>query len=215
MSIEALNWAFKLNLPPNKKIIMLALADHADERHRCFPSFAKLCQKCSVSKSTIIRQLDELENAGFISIEDRFRPDGSQTSNWYQLKMGGSVKMTPPGVNSDTPITTNCNKEIEDKPQKRKTAIPDDFEPTPETIKVCIERRPDVNIDAFTIQFKEAATAGGYRYIDWQSAYRNWIMNAKGSNNVRFIGRKEKPTLDEIGDAFADAARIAAGNDTA
>jgi hypothetical protein len=63
----------------------MALADEADDYGYCFPSHRRLATKCSIGERTVRRILGELERAGYLRVEARYRADRSQTSNGYRL----------------------------------------------------------------------------------------------------------------------------------
>ncbi len=45
MSIKAMNWAWEQRLPPNSKLILMALADSADEIGKCWPRVRLIAEK--------------------------------------------------------------------------------------------------------------------------------------------------------------------------
>lgn len=67
MSWEATNWAVRQTAgSPVAKLLLLLLADRADERHSCFPSLKLLAQESESSVATVKRHLDRLRDAGLI-----------------------------------------------------------------------------------------------------------------------------------------------------
>lgn len=85
MSLDALTWAFSQDLEPAKKVVLLALADYADDRGRCWPSQETMTAKTSLSVRSIRTQLRALEAHGLIVTTQRKRPDGGRSSNEYVL----------------------------------------------------------------------------------------------------------------------------------
>ena len=97
MSIKAMNWAWEQRLPPNSKLILMALADAADEVGQCWPRVRLIAEKCCTSERTVQRVLKELETAGFLHIQRNYRKDGSQSSNVYSLSLASPPdKLSPP-----------------------------------------------------------------------------------------------------------------------
>lgn len=85
VSIEAMAWAFKQQIPnPGAKLVLLALCDFADESWSCFPGQETLSTKTSQSLSTVRRHLTWLEQHGYMSRSPRF-VEGRRTSNRYIL----------------------------------------------------------------------------------------------------------------------------------
>ncbi len=107
MSFSAMNWAWKQALTPHAKLLLMALADRADDQGVCWPSIPKLAQQCRLSPRTVQRLLQELVTAALLRAEPRFRADGSRTSNRYYLALGGGDNVSPPPDTADgDPLTT-------------------------------------------------------------------------------------------------------------
>ncbi|MFB6640250.1 helix-turn-helix domain-containing protein [Streptomyces chartreusis] len=86
MSIEAMAWAFKRDIPnPGAKLVLLALCDFADESWSCFPGQETLAVKTSQSLSTVRRHLKWLEQQGYVTRSERF-VEGRRTSNRYAIR---------------------------------------------------------------------------------------------------------------------------------
>jgi hypothetical protein len=86
MSLRVMSWAWSVQLAPTPKLVLMALADEADDIGFCFPSQRRLAAKCSITDRTVRRMLVELETKGYVTLERRHRADGSRTSNGYRLK---------------------------------------------------------------------------------------------------------------------------------
>jgi hypothetical protein len=71
----------------NDKFVLLALADYADEDDKCFPSSKTLATKCCLHKRTVQKAIVRLEEAGYITKEERVRKDGSCSSNHYVVSL--------------------------------------------------------------------------------------------------------------------------------
>ncbi len=92
-----MNWAWGLSLPPTQKLLLLALADNADDAGACWPSLKSLATKCEVTPRTIQRAIKEFEACGLLAVTSRYAGNGRQTSNAYRLILTGyPVKMSPP-----------------------------------------------------------------------------------------------------------------------
>ncbi|MGL1921968.1 MAG: helix-turn-helix domain-containing protein [Hyphomicrobiales bacterium] len=110
MSVQFLAWAFKVEgLSPAQKVLLLALADNADDDGKCWPSKATLMIKTGLkSKKTISANMTFLTDNGLVSIESRQRKNGSNASNIYILNYGvkitlGAEKPHDGGFNTPTP----------------------------------------------------------------------------------------------------------------
>jgi hypothetical protein len=121
VSLRATRWAWRARAG-NAKVVLLALADLADDSGYCFPSHDHLMKMCEISERTVRRMITLLVAAKLITIERRFNGNGSCTSNGYQLAIrdypvnltGRVVKLdrgrgsavTPPLVTGDQVTTT-------------------------------------------------------------------------------------------------------------
>jgi Helix-turn-helix domain len=90
MSVQALSWAFKQHMQPARKIVLLAIANCAnDEGENSFPSQASLSASASMSVRSVKRHVAWLEAKGFIRRIKRFRINGTRTSDCYAVAMNG------------------------------------------------------------------------------------------------------------------------------
>ena len=99
MSVKALTWAFDQPISATDKVVLLALADYANEHGLCWPSISSLVQRAHVGERTVQRALQSLEDAGFITRERRKRENGSDTSNIYRLCLERVCQDVSGGVN--------------------------------------------------------------------------------------------------------------------
>ena len=93
MSVEASAWAWRQHISSGAKMVLLALADHADRQGYCWPGADGLAEKCDLTRSTIWRHLQLLEAATLITRTRRSSHDGRK-SNAYQLNMATSQIQT-------------------------------------------------------------------------------------------------------------------------
>lgn len=82
-----MNWAWGQALAPTSKLILMALADAADDEGLCWPGIKTLAKKCCVSGRTVQRTIKMFVTQGILIVEERRRPDGRQTSNSYLLAL--------------------------------------------------------------------------------------------------------------------------------
>lgn len=96
MSIEHLNLALKIDgLTPTKKFILVALANYADERGTCYPSYKHLAKLVGLkSPKGVQLAIKEFEKLGLLKIHHRRLDNGGYTSNLYELTIG-SVRPDP------------------------------------------------------------------------------------------------------------------------
>lgn len=103
MSSKALNWAFAQNITPAAmKLVLIAMADGADEYGVYWSGYTTLSKKASLDRSTIIRHVKALADAGLIRKVRRWKNNGEDRSNLYHLNIGE-------GVADDHPLVADCH----------------------------------------------------------------------------------------------------------
>ena len=117
MSIKVMSWVWEQDLPPLDKIVLMAIADHADDDGYAWPGMKRIAEKCSMEKRTVQRHVEKLQEQQLLKVESRQRHDGSSSSNGYTVVMNGTNRegvaeshppmsgMTPPRGTDDTPLT--------------------------------------------------------------------------------------------------------------
>lgn len=99
MSVKAVAWVLDdlQGLKPGPTLVMLALADFADERNSCFPGQERIAARARCSKRSVITYLRELQELGLVSIESRFYSNGAKgirrSSNRYILHVGKTYSL--------------------------------------------------------------------------------------------------------------------------
>ncbi len=67
MSRAATEWVWSLNLKASQKLLLLSLADRADEFHRCYPSTLRLVNDTGLDKKTIGKWINQMISEGLIT----------------------------------------------------------------------------------------------------------------------------------------------------
>jgi len=89
MSLKATNWAWEQELKPGPKLVLMSIADWANGKHvACEASLSQISDRCCVSKSTVIRYLETLEEDGFLKREYRTRENGGLARNYFTILVG-------------------------------------------------------------------------------------------------------------------------------
>lgn len=87
MSIAAMTWAFTLPLKPSAKVVLLAIADFADENGVCWPSLSTLAERATQSRATVQRRVGEMQDLGILTRFERRREDGGRASDELRLNL--------------------------------------------------------------------------------------------------------------------------------
>lgn len=181
---------------PWAKLILIALANRANDEGACWPTRERIAQDSCCSVSTVKRSLAILADLAFIEVEEQFR-NNIQIHSRYHLRLGvfrssleGQKEAAPAGSertgagSERTTETPNKNPISTDvliggKSKKRGSRIPDDFEVTETMLDWVVLKGFDfLDLGEETERFMDYHTAKGSVMKDWQAAWRTWIRNA-------------------------------------
>jgi len=126
MSVRAMAWAWRQQLSGPEKLVLMAVADHADDDGICWPGNAHIARKCNLSQRSVQRHIKNLIDNGYMTARRRYRETGGQTSNLYVLNVegvthshGGDDRLTWGDDTSVAPIT------IKEPPYEKPTTTTD------------------------------------------------------------------------------------------
>ena len=97
---------------PARKLVLLKLADNANDDGICFPSYQYIADKCEMTRRSAISHIEYLIKMGLVSKKERKNKDGS-ISNLYFLHLeqgsenfalGGSENISPRTSHSLEPV---------------------------------------------------------------------------------------------------------------
>lgn len=94
MSTIAKSWAFQQNVG-RSKVVLLILADWADEKHSCTPSQQSISFMTGLSPRSVRRHLDHLRDGGWLRWEPQSWRTGEQAPNRYFLLVDRESDWTP------------------------------------------------------------------------------------------------------------------------
>ena len=189
MSIRMISAAIDLDLPPSDKLILILLANNAnDETGDCFPSQSYLAKRSGLSLGHVNRVIKRLKSEGFVDIIPQYRDDGGRRSNRYRLYMdviGGGVTTdhTPCDKVTQEPMTTDHSRTVISNRHKnhsdtRGTRLEEEWVLPDKWREWASKKRPDLHLDTVADCFKDHwISVGGVRGIkrDWSATWRNWI----------------------------------------
>lgn len=221
MSVEATSWVWKHSKAEGTDLlVLLALADFAQEDHRCFGSWGKLEQKTKLSRRTIARCLTRLQASGELIMRERGKRKVAGTGNQATIwvipvpdEMGvnltpvstghlSGVSVTPKWCHRDTPTIDNISKRIDSETPPVASLPPAPLNPSlPKKRK---ERkphpvlRPDLGDEAWLAHVK---TLPQYAHVNFDALLERCIAwcASKGEGApsrrrlVNWADREEKP----------------------
>ncbi|HDZ0559421.1 TPA: helix-turn-helix domain-containing protein [Klebsiella pneumoniae] len=199
-----------------RKLVLIKLADNANDKGECWPSYQHIADQCECSKSAVRNHIDALEDMGLIKRENRVGVNNGKgnTSNVYYLNLDvtpmppkstgvcheiappmpsdGTPPMPPDGTrtsHSFEPVTEpdslSARGQFISETAKRRIGIspngeipfPPAFKPSADHIAIASEK--GINIETELLNFRDYHQARGTKLIDWNSAFRVWLRNAR------------------------------------
>ncbi|WP_338804446.1 helix-turn-helix domain-containing protein [Xenorhabdus griffiniae] len=122
---------------PSRKLVLLKLADNANDKGECFPSYQHIADQCEISRRSVINHIDDLCKQGLVKKVYRTGEKGN-SSNVYILDLDGA-KNSPPSENSALGVVKKLHHPSETiaPPPSEKSAprTSHSFEPVNEPIK--------------------------------------------------------------------------------
>lgn len=117
MSIALMTLVWELDLPPGEKLVLLALADQAnDNGAQCWPSVDTIARRSGQGERTVRRALASLETKGHLTRDHR---DGTSTKyRVHPCQIGTPAKKTP------LPKTTKTPAKLAPKPSRTINDLP-------------------------------------------------------------------------------------------
>nr|DAW37292.1 MAG TPA: helix-turn-helix domain protein [Caudoviricetes sp.] len=86
---------------PLRKLVLIKLADNANDDGICFPSYQYIADVCEISKASARTHIDALIKMGFVSKKARKNKDGS-SSNLYLLHLEKGMPADSTGMPADS-----------------------------------------------------------------------------------------------------------------
>lgn len=132
-----MNWAWEQQLSPVPKLVLMALADNADDHGYCWPKMKTIAAKCSTSERTVQRTIKTLLAAGLLKKDARFSASGRQVSNGYTLALTYPDKLSPPADGrvgeGDTAVTPRVTQLCQGEGDKAMSPLEPPYEPSYES----------------------------------------------------------------------------------
>lgn len=115
MSIRLMSAVWDLKLSTFEKLVMLALADCANDEGECWPSIATLCRKTGAGERTVQRSINSLILQGMLK---RIIIVGKGNRYWLDPRHSGT-----PATKSPPPETTLTPATVAPKPSREPSSI--------------------------------------------------------------------------------------------
>lgn len=167
-------------------LLLLAIADHANDQGTAWPSIGALARKIRMSERSTHYLLARIAKTGELSIERNKGPrgcnlfrvqclQGADIAGVQESVSRGCKKQSPRGATAIAPESSvNRQGTVRSTPRTRKTAIPDDFQIS-ERVKAWAEKKGFDQLDDHLETFKSKCAANGYTYVDHDAAFMGAI----------------------------------------
>lgn len=202
VSVRIMTQVWEIRLPDSEKLVLLALADCANDEGQCWPSMATLAKKCSKSDRTVQASIKALVAAGHLTRMEVLGK-GCRYVVHPTPEAASPPKRLPPEKASPPKGTTPTPEAASDKPSRTITSpvasppprtrggkikpfrLPEDWKPDRfadgTVARAVIDRRGRewalAAIEAFRNWAANAADRDGIgRKTDWQKAWANWVI---------------------------------------
>jgi hypothetical protein len=223
MSIRLMSAVWDMDLPAGEKIVLLALADQAnDEGRQCWPSVETIMRRSGQGERTVRRALSSLEEKGHLTRNHRVNDSTQyhihpcQNGTPAELApvpnttVGGAKSAPKPSRTTISSQKATPSSRAGAKPKLGFHRLPDDWEPAPlpEITQAKLAQWPPGKISDELAAFRGwAANAknedGKGRKLNWNMAWVNWLNRAHSDwiarNGIRNIASQTgSRTLDAM-----------------
>ncbi len=158
---------------PSRKLVLIKLADNANDKGECFPSYQHVADQCEISRRSVINHIDALCEQGLVRKVYRSGEKGN-SSNVYILNLDGA-KISPPSEKSAPEVVKQFHQpsEISAPPPSEKSAprTSHSFEPVNEpkdnTQPVAVTAKSRYAFEGEVIRLNKKD------FTEWQNLYSN------------------------------------------
>lgn len=192
MSVRVMTQVWEIDLPASQKIVLLALADCANDDGHCWPGMATLAAKCSKSERTVQGMIAQLEKDGHLS---RNQVPGKGCNYYIHPRKSCTPAETAPRKNCAKPPQNLRHTPAKSapkpsknhqEPSKTKNALPANWHPlefsTGSKCREIIDGWPPGELEMQIEHFTAHHRANGNKFNDWQDAWKTWVINSRKFN---------------------------------
>lgn len=204
MSVSTMAAAWKGSIHGGTELLMLlAIADFADDEGNAYPSIGTLAKKCRMKQRNVNYLIKTLQASGELEIRIGQGPKGTNRYriNVHRLAMQSiagvqqsaglqSIAHTP-AKHCATPLQPIADKpsvnhqepsEVASPKAKKGSRLSQNWQPSSEDLAYCREKRPDLDPLETAEGFRDywIAQAGSKAVkADWPATWRTWVRNQR------------------------------------
>lgn len=133
---------------PLRKLVLIKIADNANDKGECWPSYQHVADHCECSKSAVRAHIEALIKMGLLTKENRLGVNNGKgnTSNLYYLTLGNPVPLesiAPCAVKKHSPMPSKstgvCQQVTQGVPSESTPPMPADGTRTSHSFEPVIE----------------------------------------------------------------------------
>ncbi|EIB3840234.1 helix-turn-helix domain-containing protein [Salmonella enterica] len=209
---------------PLRKLVLIKLADNANDEGECWPSYQHIADQCEVSRSTVKSHIRALEDMGLLKREFRRKGELNQ-SNVFYLTLDNAQQIPPESGGAGADLGGGAGADRGGAGADRGGAGADlgggagadprtyhSFEPVKEPLER--KKKPSSMPEGFSPsashqkmaeefgislqdefdKFTDHHLSKGSKFIDWSRALNTWLRNARGFQKSRSCNSFAKPS---------------------
>ncbi len=133
---------------PLRKLVLIKIADNANDKGECWPSYQHVADHCECSKSAVRAHIEALIKMGLLTKENRLGVNNGKgnTSNLYYLTLDNPVpseSIAPCAVKKHSPMPSKstgvCQQETQGVPSESTPPVPSESTRTSHSFEPVIE----------------------------------------------------------------------------
>lgn len=201
VSLDATRWAWQQSLRPTEKLVLLSLADRADELHSCYPSLTRVSQDTGLDIKTVRKVIHELVSRNILAAQE-------SPGRGYKYQLSGVIGRHETTTKSGTPTKSGTTtKNGRTTPTKSGTpplpkVVPESTSNLPVEAPKRLQGTPDGDAQPpkkATPKPQSAETWRAYAQA-YEARYgvqpvRNASVNGQLANLVKRLGQDEAPLV--------------------
>ncbi|EII5339581.1 helix-turn-helix domain-containing protein [Salmonella enterica] len=208
---------------PLRKLVLIKLADNANDEGECWPSYQHIADQCEVSRSTVKSHIRALEDMGLLKREFRRKGELNQ-SNVFYLTLDNAQQIPPEsggagadrggagadrggagadrgGAGADLgggagadPRTYHSFEPVKEPLDNKKKLSSMPEGFSPSASHQKMAEEYGISLQEEFDKFIDHHISKGSKFIDWNRALNTWLRNAKGFQKSRPSNSFSKPS---------------------
>ncbi|EJU4426407.1 helix-turn-helix domain-containing protein [Salmonella enterica] len=208
---------------PLRKLVLIKLADNANDEGECWPSYQHIADQCEVSRSTVKSHIRALEDMGLLKREFRRKGELNQ-SNVFYLTLDNAQQIPPEsggagddrggagddrggagddrggagadlgGGAGDDPRTYHSFEPVKEPLERKKKPSSMPEGFSPSASHQKMAEEFGISLQDEFDKFTDHHLSKGSKFIDWSRALNTWLRNARGFQKSRACNSFSRPS---------------------